>query len=98
MEVQLIHFCSRHRKDLNFEFCTELNDKIYCVESPEVVRPVGKESFTALRYKSNGQSAAVAAGGNHRSFVMGFPFETILEESERNRVMERALKYLMGTK
>lgn len=86
------------RKDLNFEFCTELNDKIYCVESPEVVRPVGKESFTALRYKSNGQSAAVAAGGNHRSFVMGFPFETILEESERNRVMERALKYLMGTK
>ena len=42
----------------DLRFACELNDSIYCVESPDIVRPVGKGSFTALRYKSNNQSAA----------------------------------------
>lgn len=86
------------KKDLSLTFNTELCEDIYCVESPEVVRPTGKQAYTALRYRSNGQSAAVAAEGKHRSFVMGFPYETILDETERNIVMERILKFLSDKK
>ena len=82
------------RRGLELRFNTELCEEIYAVESPEVVVPVGKDAFTALRYRSNAQSAAVASGGSSRTIVLGFPFETITDDKERDAMMNAALKFL----
>ena len=83
-----------HRKGLELQFNTELSEKIYTVESPEVVTPVGKSAFTALRYRSNSQSAAVASQGDNRTVVIGFPIETIIDEEERYNLIDASLKFL----
>ena len=83
------------RKGLKLQFNTELCQEIYCVESPEVVVPVGSSAFTALRYEANAQSAAVASGGKQPSIVIGFPIETIKDEEARNKLVQASLKFLM---
>lgn len=85
-------------KRFDVEFNTELNDEIYCVESPEIVQPKGKGASTAMRYTSASQSAAVAYSGTYRTFVAGFPFETIIDSEERDELMEAVLKYLTKRK
>ena len=77
------------------KFNTELNDKIYCVESPEVVSPAGSGAYVAMRYRTTNQSAAIAYNGKYRTFVAGFPFETILDEAERNKMMSSVLAFLI---
>lgn len=77
------------------KFNTELNDKIYCVESPEVVRPAGSGAYTAMRYRASNQGAAVAYNGSYRTFVAGFPFETIIDRAERDKMMTEVLGFLI---
>lgn len=77
------------------KFNTELNDKIYCVESPEIVTPAGSGAYVAMRYRTTNQSAAIAYNGKYRTFVAGFPFETILDEAERNKMMSSVLAFLI---
>ena len=83
------------KEPFSVKFNTELNDKIYCVESPEVVRPAGNGAYTVMRYRTSNQGAAVAYNGKYRTFVAGFPFETILEREERDRMMTEVLKFLI---
>ena len=82
-------------KDFSVEFNTELNDEIYCVESPEVVRPAGKQAYTAMRYRASNQPAAALYTGSYRTFVAGFPFETIKSSEERDAMMKGILRYLI---
>lgn len=82
------------RRGMELKFNTELCREIYCVESPEVVTPVGSRAFTALRYRSNSQSAAVGYRGDYRSLVVGFPIETITDQEQLNAFMEASLKFL----
>ncbi|MBQ6612124.1 MAG: N-acetylmuramoyl-L-alanine amidase [Alistipes sp.] len=77
------------------KFNTELNDKIYCVESPEVVRAAGKNAYTAMRYRASNQPAAIIYSGKYRTFVAGFPFETIMSSEERDALMKGVLGYLI---
>ena len=77
------------------KFNTELNDKIYCVESPEIVSPAGSGAYVAMRYRTTNQSAAVVYNGKYRTFVAGFPFETIVDEGERNKMMKTVLEFLI---
>lgn len=83
---------SERRYDMRF--ATELNDSIYRVESPDVLLPAGKGAFTALRYTANNQGAGVAYIGKYRTFVVGFPFETIVDAELRDRFMAQALRFL----
>lgn len=83
-----------HRRGFELRFNTELSEDIYCVESPEVVTPVGKRAFTALRYSANAQPAAVASDGDNRTIVVGFPIETITDNEERYHLIEASLKFL----
>lgn len=78
----------------DMRFATELNDSIYRVESPDVLLPAGKGAFTALRYTANNQGAGVAYAGKYRTFVAGFPFETIVDAEVRDRFMAQALRFL----
>ena len=77
------------------KFNTEIDDQIYCVDSPEIVAPAGSGAYISMRYRSTNQSAAVAYLGKYRSFVAGFPFETILDVEQRNKMMQEILSFLI---
>lgn len=85
------------RQDVCFN--KEPSEKCYGVESPGSIVPYGKDAFIAMRYVTNNQSAAVAYNGTkYRTFVMGFPFETIMDEAERHSLMRGVLNYLSERK
>ena len=83
-------FLNKHQQ---IQFNTELNDSIYAVEAPDAILP-DKDGKTILRYSENKFSAGVAFKGNYGAIVLGFPFETILNESTRNDLMKGILNYL----
>ena len=76
-------------------FNTELRGDIYAVEAVDIVSPVGEGAHTILLYDTD-TSAAVAYAGGHRVIVVGFPFETITDSNERNRMMTKSLNYLLS--
>ena len=77
------------------DFNAGISDKIYAAEAPDAIEPSGRQSFTAFRYRENNTSAAVMYRGEVKSFVMGFPFETILLQEERDALMKQILDFLL---
>lgn len=86
---------THHRLDITFN--TSPSRDIYPIESPEVVTPT-KGATTILRYRANSQSAAVGYSGEYRAITMGFPFECIGDEQQRNDLMQLILTYLTENK
>ena len=82
----------------SFSFNTGLSDDIYAAEAPDAIEPADRLSYTAFRYSENNTSAAVMHRGEVRSFVMGFPFETIISREERDKLMKQVLNFLLKTK
>ena len=76
-------------------FNTELSSEIYAVEAAEIVSPIGEGAHSILLYDTD-TSAAIAYAGGHRAIVVGFPFETITNDNERNRMMAKSLDYLLS--
>ena len=60
-----------------YVFNNELNDRIYCVESPDGLNPVGMGAYTIFRYAENNISAGVAFEGDYKTVILGFPVETL---------------------
>lgn len=77
----------------NYEFYNTLNSESYVVESPDAIEPSGNDSFTVFRYSENNLSAGVAHAGNYKTCILGFPFESIKDESERNSLMLDILNF-----
>ncbi|MFH0733488.1 MAG: xanthan lyase [bacterium] len=75
------------------KFNTELNDKIYAVESPDAINPV-KDSETLFRYNDNLFSAGIGYKKEYGIIAMGFPFETIINANDRTEFMLNVLNYL----
>lgn len=70
------------------------NERSYAVSSPDCLRPAGT-AFSALVYEAGGNSAGIAyKGDDYRTFVMGFPFESIQSEDDRAAVMASVLRFL----
>lgn len=65
----------------------------YAVEAPDALAPA-EGGFVAMRYCENDQAAAIGYAGNNRSLVLGFPFETIGERTQRDRLMAEILRFL----
>lgn len=85
------------RQTINFN--REPSAECYGLESPGCVAPSGRNSYIAMRYATNNQSAAVAYNGSdYRSVVMGFPFETILDAEQRHSLMKGVLDFLSSKK
>lgn len=79
---------------LFFEFAQKPNDKVYAAESPDALFPA-KNASAILRYSQNNTTAGIVFdSGNYRTFVCGFPFETILNDESRNALMHMVLDYL----
>jgi hypothetical protein len=75
-------------------FNTDFGTGIYRVESPDAIEPVGQDAFRICRYESGSTSAGVAYKGAYKTVTLGFPFETIITEADRNEVMKRVIEFL----
>lgn len=70
------------------------NETAYPVMAPDCILPVAP-AFPVMIYTEGKQSAAIAYPGNdYRTFVMGFPFESIQTEEDRNSIMASILQFL----
>lgn len=80
---------------LSFTFRQDLNADCYAVESPESFSPMDPTNAAAImRYTGNDYIAGVAFDpGTHRAVTLGFPFETITGNSERDALMKQILDF-----
>lgn len=78
----------------SFNFNTGYSPSIYSVEAPDAIEPAGKGAVCSFRYSENNTSAGVAFKGVCNTFVLGFPFETILSEKQRELLMSQIVKFL----
>ncbi len=65
----------------------------YAVEAPDALEPADRTAFAVLHYTETGRPAAIASAEG-RTFVMGFPFEALRSEWERDRLMRDVLRFL----
>lgn len=81
---------------IGFNYTNLLSD-IYAANWPDVLR-TGSGAVTAAVYgaSSSGTSGAIVQYSNstYRTIVMGFPFETITNETTRATVMTKAMQFL----
>ncbi|TKG97476.1 hypothetical protein EYV94_02665 [Puteibacter caeruleilacunae] len=61
------------------KFNTTSNSRVYKVEAPDAIEPVGRASRTIMRYRENNTSAGVCFNGKGNGVILGFPIETITE-------------------
>lgn len=69
-----------------------LNETTYAVVAPDCVTPVAP-AFSSFVYADGNNSAGTAFKGNYRTFVMGFPFESIDTEENRANIMASILSF-----
>lgn len=70
------------------------NEQAYSVTAPDCIAPTAT-AFAAMTYSAGNASAAVAyKGSDYRTFIMGFPFESIKEEADRTAIMASVLRFL----
>lgn len=86
------------KDQMNYAFSQTLNSEIYCVESPDAIEPANKNAFTVMRYSENNLSAAIAYKDEYKVYAMGFPFETVLDQSARDLMMLNILSFLKKAK
>lgn len=81
-----------------YSFNNELSGEIYAVTSPDALIPANdKTSFTFMRYSENTIPAAVVTdNGKYRTCIIGFPFETIKDEKQKNILMRQVMNFLQG--
>ncbi len=79
----------------DYKFSSSLNSDCYAVESPDSFYPSDSErGCTFMRYTENNLVAGTAFdAGKYRTVVIGFPFETILDESKREHLMKQVLDF-----
>ena len=82
----------------NYTYHNELNEESYVVEAPDAIEPASKDAYTVMRYSENNLSAGVAYQGNYKTYIMGFPFETIRTEGERETLMNAILTFFNSKK
>jgi hypothetical protein len=75
------------------QFNTGFNSPMYRVESPDAIEPSGRSAFRIYRYASGNATAGIAFAGEYRTVVLGFPFESIIDASQRTELMKGILKF-----
>jgi len=79
---------------LEFSFNSEFNTQIYKVEAPDAIIPFKKEASSILRYYDNHFCAGIVYRKNYKVVIFGFPFETIIGQDIRDKVMAAVFRYL----
>ena len=57
------------------------------------IEPKGENAKVLFRYKGDNKTAGVCFDGNCHSVILGFPFETITTDHQRDELMGQILKY-----
>jgi len=79
--------------DRSFTYCNTLNDKIYIVDNPDMLVPIG-EAEMYMDFDDNGQGAAVVRhDGRSHIITMSVPFEAINQASDRVTLMKNILTF-----
>ena len=76
-----------------YYFNQQLDKKLYCVESPDGLMPVGDGASTIFRYAENNISAGVAYQGDYKTVILGFPVETIETQEEINCLIDEIANF-----
>lgn len=71
------------------------NETSYFVEEADILTPAGEKAWIAGWYNGGNHAAIVASYTSGRTVVMGFPFETIIETEERDRLMQRIIQFMV---
>ncbi len=83
----------------SFDFYTTLNADSYAVESPDSFYASNEFGATIMRYGENNLVAATAmARPEYRTVIIGFPFESIIDEAGRNMLMKQILQFFDNNK
>lgn len=82
----------------NYTYYNELNAETYVVEAPDAIEPASKDAYTVMRYAENNLSAGVAYQGDYKTLILGFPFEAIRTEAEREAFMHAVLTFFNDNK
>lgn len=77
----------------NFTIPRNLNEKSYAVVAPESIVPVAP-AFAVMKYIDGNRCAGIAYKGDYRTFILGFPFESIESEKSRAEIMAGILQFL----
>ena len=72
-------------------FPTKVNEKSYAVPAPDCLLPVGGAYSTYVYTPGNYGAGIAYKGSDYRTFVLGFPFESIESTTERTKVMKAVL-------
>ena len=74
-----------------FTFPTQVNEKRYAVPAPDCILPMNG-SYSTFVYTPGNYGAGIAyKGTDYRTFVLGFPLESIEETQQRAGVMRAAI-------
>jgi len=80
-----------HGIDLSFYVAP--NEQSYYVEAPDIILPNDEYATQICEYVINKQGAGMVYDGNYRICALGFPFETIRQEHEREKLMKYILDF-----
>mgnify|MGYP000403956231 CR=1 FL=1 len=75
-----------------FSIPRTINEQTYPVPAPDCLTPIAP-AYSAFVYNPGSYSAGIAYKGKYRTFVLGFPFESIQGVKERARVMSAILGF-----
>ncbi len=75
-----------------FTIPRSINRRSYAVTAPESIIPLDS-AFPAFAYTDGNRSAGIAYKGTYSTFVLGFPFESIMSEMDRAHVMAGILGF-----
>ena len=84
-------FAARFPQTLSFN--NEVHPDYYIVEAPDGIEPYAPGAYTLFRYGVNQISAGVIFGPRYKAVSMGFPFEAVAEQKQRNELMKSILNY-----
>ena len=76
------------------QFHHVLNSKTYSVETPDGLIPASPAASTILRYRDTNISAGICyEGDGWRTVVLGFPIETVTEDTAIRQLIAAALEF-----
>ena len=76
-----------------YRFVNDFRPDRYRIETTDALLPAGGRAFPVMRYVGNNRMAGVACAES-RTFVMGFPFESVESDVQRDRLMADILTFL----
>lgn len=80
---------------LSFDIIRQINDRHFAATSVDRIAACDGRSFAAMRYQDGSTAGVAYDGTDHKSFVMGYPYECINNVRTRQQVMKGLLGFLL---